>query len=150
MREYFDGAGFVDVETPMLDAVARRRARGTSSCPRGCSRGTFYALPQSPQQFKQLLMVAGLDRYYQIVRCFRDEDPRADRGWEFTQLDIEMSFVDEEDVFAVIEPLFARSWPRPQGVEVAGAVPPADLRRDRWSASARTSPTSATGWSSWT
>jgi aspartyl-tRNA synthetase len=80
--------------------------------------GTFFALPQSPQQLKQLLMVGGQDRYYQIVRCLRDEATRADRGFEFTQLDIEMSFVDEEDIVAVIEPLYARIIAETQGVEV--------------------------------
>ena len=81
--------------------------------------GTFFALPQSPQQLKQLLMVGGQDRYYQIVRCLRDEATRADRGFEFTQLDIEMTFVDEEDLIALIEPLYARIIAETQGVEVS-------------------------------
>ncbi|HSL15267.1 MAG TPA: aspartate--tRNA ligase, partial [Actinomycetota bacterium] len=85
--------------------------------------GGFYALPQSPQQLKQLLMVAGQDRYYQIVRCFRDENPRADRGFEFTQLDVEMSFVDEEDIIDVIEPVMARVVRETNGVDVPTPFP---------------------------
>jgi aspartyl-tRNA synthetase len=85
--------------------------------------GEFYALPQSPQQLKQLLMVAGQDRYYQIVRCFRDEASRADRGFEFTQLDLEMSFVDEEDVYSLMEPLFAQLIREVHGVEVPTPFP---------------------------
>jgi aspartyl-tRNA synthetase len=122
IRRFFDERGFVDVETPMLTRSTPEGARDFL-VPSRLQRGKVYALPQSPQMFKQLLMVAGLDRYYQIVRCMRDEDLRADRHWEFTQLDVEMSFATEEDVYELVESMFARVWKELLDVDVRTPFP---------------------------
>ncbi len=122
IRDYMDGNGFLEIETPILFKSTPEGAR-EYLVPSRVNPGQCYALPQSPQQFKQMLMVAGFEKYFQVAKCFRDEDLRADRQPEFTQIDIEASFIDREDIYALIEGMLQRIWKDVKGIDIPTPFP---------------------------
>ena len=122
IRDYFDSQDFIEVETPALFKSTPEGAR-EYLVPSRIHAGQFYALSQSPQQFKQILMVAGVERYFQIARCFRDEDLRADRQMEFTQVDVEASFVDREDIYTLFEGMLKKIWKDVLGTDIPTPFP---------------------------